>query len=430
LKGAREITNKHIKNASVYVFSALLSIVLIWYIVYHLFGAFDKKIETTPAILATKSNSLLLDAYVMRDETLIYAKNKGGVNYLYEDGERVGVGAAVAKIYSGLGAEEASNRILEIDKKINILENSSIAEDATKIDTNVIDNKISELLFIIRDKIEDGDIEYALYKRDELITYMNKRQILTQNISNYNDQITVLKAERNKLSQQLVNFEGDVIVPNAGFFYSSADGYEEVFDVSKISRLTIDEYHKMVDSEPYDLSNSTAVGKIVNSNEWYILSEINTDQVKRFTEGNSYDIKFPYNSDVSVKMRLEKIIKENDDDRVVLVFKTNVMPSGFNYLRKQNIQIIEESNTGYKVPSNAVRVVDGVMGVYVLSGNKVAFKEIEVLVEQDGYFIVKEQPSYVDDKDYKKKLGLYDMIIVSGKSLYDGKIISMSGGDS
>lgn len=430
MKGAREITNKHIKNASVYVFSALLSIVLIWYIVYHLFGAFDKKIETTPAILATKSNSLLLDAYVMRDETLIYAKNKGGVNYLYEDGERVGVGAAVAKIYSGLGAEEASNRILEIDKKINILENSSIAEDATKIDTNVIDNKISELLFIIRDKIEDGDIEYALYKRDELITYMNKRQILTQNISNYNDQITVLKAERNKLSQQLVNFEGDVIVPNAGFFYSSADGYEEVFDVSKISRLTIDEYHKMVDSEPYDLSNSTAVGKIVNSNEWYILSEINTDQVKRFTEGNSYDIKFPYNSDVSVKMRLEKIIKENDDDRVVLVFKTNVMPSGFNYLRKQNIQIIEESNTGYKVPSNAVRVVDGVMGVYVLSGNKVAFKEIEVLVEQDGYFIVKEQPSYVDDKDYKKKLGLYDMIIVSGKSLYDGKIISMSGGDS
>ncbi|MBE6718011.1 MAG: hypothetical protein E7574_01975 [Ruminococcaceae bacterium] len=403
---------------------------MIWYIVYHLFGAFDKKIETTPAILATKSNSLLLDAYVMRDETLIYAKNKGGVNYLYEDGERVGVGAAVAKIYSGLGAEEASNRILEIDKKINILENSSIAEDATKIDTNVIDNKISELLFIIRDKIEDGDIEYALYKRDELITYMNKRQILTQNISNYNDQITVLKAERNKLSQQLVNFEGDVIVPNAGFFYSSADGYEEVFDVSKISRLTIDEYHKMVDSEPYDLSNSTAVGKIVNSNEWYILSEINTDQVKRFTEGNSYDIKFPYNSDVSVKMRLEKIIKENDDDRVVLVFKTNVMPSGFNYLRKQNIQIIEESNTGYKVPSNAVRVVDGVMGVYVLSGNKVAFKEIEVLVEQDGYFIVKEQPSYVDDKDYKKKLGLYDMIIVSGKSLYDGKIISMSGGDS
>lgn len=404
--------------------------VLIWYIVYHLFGAFDKDIETTPAVIATKSNNILLDAYVLRDETVVYSQAKGGVNYLYDDGEKVGVGATIAKIYSGAGAEEVSQRILEIDQKINILEDSSIDEEATKIDTNVIDNKISELMFVIRDKIEDGDIEYALYKRDELITYMNKRQVLTQNISNYNEQITILKAERNKLAQQLVNFEGDVKVPNAGFFYSNVDGYEEMFDVSKIADLSISEYQKMVDSEPFDFSSTNAVGKIVNSNEWYILSEINFDQLKKFTEGKNYDITFPYNTDISVNMTLEKIVKESDLDKAVLVFKTNVMPSGFNYLRKQNIQIIEESNTGYKVPSNAVRVVDGVMGVYVLSGNTVLFKEITVLVEQDGYFIVKEQPSYTEDPDYKKKLGLYDMIIVSGKSLYDGKIISMSGGDS
>ena len=115
-------------------------------------------------------------------------------------------------------------------------------------------------------------------------------------------------------------------------------------------------------------------------------------------------------------------------DKTVLVFKTDVMPSGFNYLRKQNVQIIEESYTGYKVPSNAVRVINGKKGVYILSGNTVKFKEITVLVEQDGYFIVEERPSYYEDPDCYDKLGLYDMIIVSGKNLYDGKIISASGG--
>ena len=154
------------------------------------------------------------------------------------------------------------------------------------------------------------------------------------------------------------------------------------------------------------------------------------EQLKLFGEGFSYAVKFPFNSDVTVKMVLHRIIRENDSDRVVLIFRTNVMPEGFSYFRKQNIQIIQESYTGYKIPANAVRVVNGVKGVYILRGNTVHFREIVVLAETDGFFIVEEQPSYFEDEFYYKKLGLYDMVITSGKNLYDGKIISASGVNS
>ncbi len=421
------MNTKFYKNAAFYIFSAALSILVIWYILYHLISGFEKEVQTTPAVLATKTDNLVLDAYIVRDERVLYASVEGGVNYLYEDGERVSVNSVVANIYSGVGAAEATDRILSIDKKVDVLEKSSVKENATKTDTKAIDDKINELYYIIRDKIEDGDIEYAMYKKDELLTYLNKRQIITQNVTGYDEQIIALIQEKEALTGQLINLEEKITVSNAGYFYSEVDGYESIFDVSKIEDMTYETYSGMVDSEPIITNGSLSVGKIVNSNEWYILSEITKDDLKKFNKGNTYPVKFPYNADATVVMTLEKIIEQSDSNQAVLVFKTNTMPDGFNYMRKQSIQIVEESYTGYKIPVNAVRVVDDVRGVYILSGNTVRFKEIEVLIEQDGYFIVKEQPTYLEDENYHKKLGLYDMVITSGKNLYDGKIISNAG---
>jgi hypothetical protein len=420
-------TKKLFKNIMIYFFSAALSILLIWYIIYHLFNGFQTKLETVPAILETKSNSMLLDAYIVRDETVLYATNEGGVNYLYDDGAKVSAGTVVAKIYSGEGAREVADKILSIDKTINILENSSVSGNATKTDTIAIDRKINDIFFIIRDKIEDGDVEFALYRKDELLTYLNKRQVITQNVSGFDEQIIALQAERNELTGQLINLDESITVLKPGYFYSNADGYENTFDYSNIQSMTLKQYYDAVDSDPIDHSNSLAVGKLINSPEWYVMSEISSDQLKKFTEGNTYPLTFPYNSDVVIKMKLERIIKENNSESAVLVFKTNTMPDNFNYLRKQSVQIVEESYTGYKIPSNALRVVDGVKGVYILSGNTVKFKEVEVLIEFSGYFLVKEQPTYLEDENYNKKLGLYDIVIISGKNLYDGKIVSNAG---
>ncbi len=422
--------NKHIKNAAVYFFSAALSVLLIWYILYHLFSGSDNEVETTPAIVVTELNSVSLEAYIVRDETLVYASVEGGINYLFDDGDKVGSGAVIANVYSGEGAEEVSDRILAIDKKISILENSSVFENATKTDSKVIDDKINELFYLMRDRIENGDTEYAIYRKDELLTYLNKRQVLTQNISGFEDQIISLIREKETLSGQLINLEENITVTTPGYFYSQVDGYENVFSVSKLADMTLNSYNELVDSDPVDYSSVLVAGKIVNSDEWYILSEVVYDDLKKFNEGNVYEIKFPFNSDTAIKMSLERIVRENESEKAVLVFKSNYMPVGFKYLRKQNIQIVEESYTGYKIPANAVRVVDGTRGVYILSGNTVVFKEIDVLTENDGYFIVKEQPTYLEDEFYYKKLALYDNVITSGKNLYDGKIISASGVNS
>jgi len=62
------------------------------------------------------------------------------------------------------------------------------------------------------------------------------------------------------------------------------------------------------------------------------------------------------------------------------------------------------------------------MGVFILVGNVVDFRFIEVILESDGYYIV--APQDLDDPEYPTKLALYDIIITGGKDLYVGKIIT------
>ena len=83
---------------------------------------------------------------------------------------------------------------------------------------------------------------------------------------------------------------------------------------------------------------------------------------------------------------------------------------------------MRDGYTGYKVPASAIRVIDGVQGVYILSGSTVRFKKIIPLAEIDGYFIVEEQDTMSEDS-LSNYLGYCDLVITSGKDLYDGKVI-------
>ena len=322
--------------------------------------------------MATVTNTVLLDGYVFRDENLLKASSEGGVNYLFDDGEKVGANTVIANIYSGAGAEEVADRILQIDKELDILKNSSVSEKITKSDADIIDKKINELYFKICENIANDDLEYAYFRKDEFLTYLNKRQIITKNTEDFEEQIITLTRERETLSGQLINLEENIMADKSGYFYSEVDGFEDIFNVSLIENMTLASFDELIKSSPKDYSTSLTVGKLVNSTEWYILSSVSVEETKLFGIGNSYSIKFPFNADMSVSMTLDKIIRENDVGNAVLVFRTNEMPDGFNFFRKQTVQIARESYTGYKVPADAVRVVDGVEGVYVLSGNTVS----------------------------------------------------------
>ena len=393
------------------------------YLGYHFFEGFSADIETEYATIVTDSDVVPLDAYIMRSESVIFAASPTSghsVGYVFSDGTKVHGGQVVANIYTGDGSSDEA--IVDLDRRIDLLESSNLTDGMTSSDTYVIDSKIQNYYYLIHQSTLLGNYSNLTKRRDELLTLINKRRILTGVTTGYSDRIESLTAERALLSAGQDTIAESVEAPYAGYFYSTTDGYESTFSASKVESLTLAEFDKMLSSQPTRYSDR-AVGKMVSDFDWYIVCETTRDSLRYFTKGYSYYVNFPYNDDISIKMTLSNVVSEVGSDRVLLVLEAERIPEDFSFRRMQPVEIVRSSYTGYRVPISAARLVDGKQGVYIMIGNTIEFREIDILLEMDGYYIVAEQDP-VNDPDYASKLGLYDQIVVCGKNLYDGKLIS------
>lgn len=411
---------KYLRNVGIYILTAILSILLIAYIIYHLVNSFSSEVETMAANVVTVSETYTAEAYIFRNETVLYSDVSGSVNYLFDDGTRVAKYDEVAKIYSGNDTEDIEAQVSDIERQISILENSSAVKDTTVSDSSVIDSRIDSLYYTIEAKINDGDLDYVLRRKDELLTLLNKRQMILGLTDGFSSRIAELEAQKKELTASLDGEGSPVKTEVSGYLYSEVDGYEDIFTADAIDNFTIDDFYKMIESEPKSVAD--AVAKIATNYKWYIACEVPSVHQQFYTEGNSYTVNFPYCGGASIPMELYRIVTGARSENIILVFETGNVPQDFNYLRKQSVEIVQQSYTGYRVPVSAVRIVDDKKGVYVKSGNTAVFKEIIPLTELDGYFIVKEQDK-VNDKEYASKLGMYDLVIVKGKKMYENKII-------
>lgn len=419
---------KYLAGVLKYVISTVCSIGLVVFLMYHIIGSLTSDVETAPISFTTQEQASEYDAYIFRGESLLYTSpgDVGNINFLPEDGTKVSVGEEVCQVYAGSASSETGLALAEIERKLELLRNSNLDENVNYSDTQLIDTAINNAYYTLLSRMADGAAGYAMAKSDDLISAMNQRLIITRHVENFDAQIRSLEAQRTALITGSGAAAESVYSDCAGYYYSDIDGFEEIFSSEKISNLTLDEYDSLISSAA-DVSlqknkqGGTNCGKIVTEYNWYIGVRITTEESRSYTEGYTYNVIFPYNSDIRISMILDRMILQADDDRVVLVFRTNTIPEHFSFLRRQTVQIVTETWEGYKVPLSAVRIVDGVQGVYILEGYIVEFRRIEPLCEIDGYFICRENNGTEEDADM---LELYDHIIINGKNLYSGKIIS------
>lgn len=410
-----------LKNAARYIVSAAVSILVIIYIVYHLINSFSEPLETAPAQLVTVNETISVEAYILRDEIVLQSSVGGGINCLYPDGTMVRRDCAVADVYSGSDTESIKSSIAKIDDQIKILEDSSILESSIISDSSVIDAELNDLYYTVQSKINENNLDYVFRRKNEMLTLINKRLIVKKLVSGYSAQIAELQNQRLQLTASLTNISETVYSPAAGYFYSELDGYESAFNSSVADTLTVEEYQSLIETEPTKYGNNV-VGKLATDYKWYIACIVDSSQAMAFIDSQNYNVIFPYSSDAEIPMTLYRSVPDEESGLTLLIFSTGKVNADFNFLRRQTVEIVAESYTGYRVPVSSVRIVDGKQGVYVLMGNVVKFREITPLVEIDGNLIVKEQDK-VNDLDHALKLGFYDAIITKGKNLYEDKII-------
>ena len=149
-----------------------------------------------------------------------------------------------------------------------------------------------------------------------------------------------------------------------------------------------------------------------------------------YRSGASYPITFQYSGGTVLNMTLERRINRTDRDMTILVFSTKTLPESFDYSRSQTVELTRASYEGLRISTKALRVRDGVTGVYVVTGSRVTFKETEVIYTYGGHCIcsIPSDPDYPKENDIayssKKRLSLHDTVITEGNDIYDGMRIT------
>jgi hypothetical protein len=410
-------------------FMTMLSLVIIAYIVLQLALNIGDLVETETVTYASASEKIELKAYLFRDELPINSLSRGVNSYFFDDGEKVSKNEKIAITYSNQNDASIQNKIKSINKKIDILKKSAVNYGSSTTDIEKMDSKIASVTLSVLKAVDKNDLSEALRYKDELTIQNNRYLALNSSQDNYNAQIAALENEKKTLEGMLKGDSSTYTASVPGYFYSTLDGYENIFTMEKLNNLTLTEFDKLKNAVPDESLKSNSVGKLVLSPNWYIACELDKRTASNYIIGNVYNFDYPLSTDIIISMKLERMVTQSDQDRSVLIFSGNSMPDGFNYLRMQTVKLVLKTYEGLKIPSSSLRKINGETGVYALDGNKVIFKKAQVLFEENGYYIcaLPVDPAYPSRKNIaflsKTNLSLYDTVIYSGRDIYEGKVL-------
>lgn len=391
--------------------SALLCLLFLVYLVYHIASSFSPKTQLFTVTRVTEPHTLNLTGYIFRDETVIYSGSNGICTYTRENGEKVAVNSVIANSYF-IENSEIEQRLTELDYKIEVLENSVVSESE---ELTSIDSRIANIRAEIAQKTACGNMAFVQTAEKELLVLLHQRALIESNSSNYNSKLTELRAEQTLLLSSLSAVSSTITTAESGYFYSFTDGYENIFTAQAAKDLTIESFDLLTQSSP--ATTYSASGKIATSFKWYFVCKTTAEASEEITADKYYNITFTDNShDGEMELFAEKKLSDHTTGEVVLVFSCTSVPKDFDFSRVQRAEIAFAETSGLRVPSSRIRVIDGQTCVYIMKKGVCRIRKADILFEKDGYCIVSETQS-------SGYISAYDRIVLGDNELYDGKVI-------
>lgn len=371
-------------------------------------------VTTETAIYSDIADGLNITGIIIRNETLVTKSGNGVMHFLIGDGNRVAKDGVIANIYDSESASITLERIDSVDSKIKDIEEMLSYNDLEAADLDMINSKVKQNLNNLIISGANGNFDTFSEKSEELLSSYNRRQAAMGETTDFSAQLSALKAQKEQLSASLPAAKGTLTAAQSGYFVSKTDGYEKALTCDNLDAIT-PEYLNSINAESTD---EGIVGKIVSDYQWYIAAEVSINESLNYKEGDNLTIYTSVKSYPKLQVTVSQINMSDSQSSAVVLFACNDMNSELASIRTGPMTVVKKEYSGLKIPKKALRVVDSKRGVYVLTGMQVKFVEVNVIFTDGEYMICEKQTSD------STVLRLYDEVIVKGKNLYDGKIIS------
>ncbi len=353
--------------------------------------------------------------YIIRDEEVIQGENyKNGMEKIKSEGEKVAVNEAVFRYYTQ-NEEELEEKIAQLDVEIQeAMENET---DLFTSDMKSLETQIEQKLLEISTVTDTTQLEEYKKEIDELIT---KKANIAGELSPQGSYLKELIEERRTYENELNSGAEYVTSSKSGVISYKVDGLEDVLKPTEecFSTLTKEYLENLDLSTGKIIPSSDESGKIIDNTYCYIATISDSEEAQNAEVGDDVTVRLPSGTEVSAEITY--ILEEDDDERVLILLINKGVEELISY-RKISFDLIWWSDTGLKVPNQAI-VKDGDLA-YVVRNRAGYLNKLLVKVTREG-----EKYSIVEAYDTEEliELGFSNEEISSYKkiSLYDEVVLN------
>lgn len=386
---------------------------LLVFLVYQTYSILYKPITTATAVAYDTYEGIEITGYFVREESVIDYNVTGTERYVVSQGEKVSKGGTIAEIYSSAAAAAAYERVDELTEQIATLQSINSVSDPASVDLDTLNNRINRSYIDLISASDNGSFNNLKNKLNELVSLMNKKQILTGEVSGFDGLLTSLNSELAAIKAGLSSATGSVTASSSGFFVPQTDGLENILTPDSLEEVDESIFDKIAEAKA-----TGGFGKIVANHNWYIIAQMENDEYLNFSENTKLTLKTSIEGCEELSVKVDRVNISKDKNSAVVVFSCNTMNGQIALTRSAPMTIVTKQYSGIRVSNKSVRFVEGKTGVYIVQGSIVKFRPIEVIYSNDAYTLCKK-----NDDTGSDMIRMYDEVIEKGKNLYDGKYI-------
>ena len=381
------------------------------FIIHQIISSVYNPVETESAVYYTSTDGFDITGIILRNEKLVSHSGSGVKHFIISDGNRVAKDGIIANVYDSSDASIKVSELEALNKKIKDIEDILSYNDIEAANLDLINSRIKEKVNDLVIASSAGNYSSVSAKAEELLFAINRKQAALGQTASFSDQLASLKAQ---LDISLPEPKARILSSESGYFVSKTDGYEDVFKTDDLSLIT----PEFIEGAKPKTQDKNTVGKIVSDYEWYIAASVSINESLNYKEGESLKLLTSVKGSPELSATVKKINISEVSDKAVVIFACNEMNSELASMRSGPMTVVKAEFSGLRVPRKALRVVDSVRGVYVLSGMQIKFVPVNIIYSNDSFIICEKV------NENSGVLKLYDRVVVKGKNLYDGKIVS------
>lgn len=407
-------------NITAKVLILLITALLLTMVGSQAYRILNDRHDTQEAVLYSINEDIDFQGVIVRDETPVIYSGGGVVSYSYSDGSKVSTGNVVAQIFDSEEAVSAARRLEQVEEEIAQLKRAQNPGTTDYVQPESISGKIDDYYKQLLSYKNEGEFENFSGVKSDMSLVMNIYNIISGISSDYDSKIAELQQEEIQLKSQTDKAKDTVTAPQTGYFVSYCDGFEDRLNKQNAEKLDESEINDIVNSAaaPQDNTNSNYVGKMFTDYSCYIVGVIDTDS--RVAQDANLQLTLD-SSDTVYNVTVESVKKADSEGKSVVVLSCDSLDEALVGRRVQSMQLIFDEYQGLKVPRSAIRFQGDQKGVYVILGQDITFKKIDVIYEGSDFVLSRN----TSDEDC---LLLYDQILLEVVSEQDVQRSESSSG--